>query len=543
MMRRLRSVPVMLRATLGVFVGLCVLHAPLLRLPYFWDEAGYYIPAALDFYRHWLLIPQGTLPTGHTPLLSVYLGIAWHIFGFSPLVTRTALILVAALTVVALATLGRCVVQGEARREIILWSVVLLALSPLFFAQSSLAHLDVLVALFTALAVVALLRGDGVMFAFLSSLAILSKETAVIFLPVAWLFAWHRRRERRAGAWIALAFPALPLLAWALYYHHITGFWTGNAEYLQYNLYSTLNPARVFLTLLRRVQELVLAGFNWVPLLAAGLALWATRTKEGIGNREKEEPRKWTTASSPVLPSPSFPLPTVSSDTRMPQLTGDFTFLAVGLCVAYLLTLSLVGGAILPRYLLPVFPFFYLLVVTFICRLPRALARTTCLIAAACFVGSWFINPPYPFPFENNLAYADFIRLHRQAAQFLENMPGDPVILTAWPASGELTTPTLGYVTRPLRLTIVQGFTADDFDKVRAESFDLLYLYSRKWEPEDNWLVRSTLLSDIQRRYFKYEPQISAQTLVERYHLQLVRSFERRGQWVRIYSKSTSGGR
>ncbi len=27
-----------------------LLHAPLLRLPYFWDEAGYYVPAARDLY-------------------------------------------------------------------------------------------------------------------------------------------------------------------------------------------------------------------------------------------------------------------------------------------------------------------------------------------------------------------------------------------------------------------------------------------------------------------------------------------------------------
>ena len=33
-----------------LFAGLMLLHAPLLRVPYFWDEAGYYIPAARDLY-------------------------------------------------------------------------------------------------------------------------------------------------------------------------------------------------------------------------------------------------------------------------------------------------------------------------------------------------------------------------------------------------------------------------------------------------------------------------------------------------------------
>ena len=28
--------------------GVFLLHVPLLQLPYFWDEAGYYVPAARD---------------------------------------------------------------------------------------------------------------------------------------------------------------------------------------------------------------------------------------------------------------------------------------------------------------------------------------------------------------------------------------------------------------------------------------------------------------------------------------------------------------
>src|SRR6516164_6524115 len=105
---RLKSVPPTIMGTLGVFLALCLLHAPLLLLPYFWDEAGYYIPAALDLSRHGLLVPQSTLPTGHTPLLSVFLAVVWRLFGFSPFTTRAALILVAALTVVASCALGSC---------------------------------------------------------------------------------------------------------------------------------------------------------------------------------------------------------------------------------------------------------------------------------------------------------------------------------------------------------------------------------------------------------------------------------------------------
>jgi len=48
-----------------IFVALYLSHFTLLRLPYYWDEAGYYIPAAWDFFRTGSLIPLSTLSNAH----------------------------------------------------------------------------------------------------------------------------------------------------------------------------------------------------------------------------------------------------------------------------------------------------------------------------------------------------------------------------------------------------------------------------------------------------------------------------------------------
>ena len=143
----MRSRPIVLFVTLVAFVyaALLALHAAFLRLPYYWDEAGYYIPAALDFYHHAFLIPRSTMTNGHTPLVPIYLGTLWHVFGFSPLVTRAAMLLTASAAVAATYAVGRQI----AGREVAAWGAGLLAVSPVFFAQSSLTHLDVTVALFT----------------------------------------------------------------------------------------------------------------------------------------------------------------------------------------------------------------------------------------------------------------------------------------------------------------------------------------------------------------------------------------------------------
>ena len=514
-------------ALVGVFFVLVCLHYPLLHLPYFWDEAGYYIPAALDFYRSWLLVPQSTLPTGHTPLVMVYLALAWRVFGFSPLVTRAAMILVAAGTVVALYALARRV----ASREAAIWSALLLALSPMFFAQSSLVYLDLPVALFTTLAVLALLERRMLMFAVTASLAVLTKETAVVLLPLAWVFVWRRAKAGQAlplkKTWLALTVPLVPLAAWALYYHQVSGFWTGNAEYLQYNLYSTLSPGRIFWSLLRRLYEVFFGGFNWLLVVGAALGIWRG------GNRHRDTEAQRTARE--LAPERNAE-PQERADEK-DRLFRDFLFLAGGMGAAYVLTLSVVGGAILPRYLLPIFPALFLALVALVCRLPKVLARSLCAAALACFVAAWFINPSYPFPYEDNLAYRDFIRLHQQAAQFLEARPPGERILTAWPATDELARPFLGYVDRPLRVVPVQGFTAQDFADVSGDSFDVLYLYSRKWEPPSNLLAQFPYLERVQEHYFDYAPQIGADGLAARYGLRPLARFEQRGQWVRIYGR------
>jgi len=80
-----------------VFAALYASHFNLLRVPYYWDEAGYYIPAAWDFFRTGSLIPITTVTNAHPPLPSIYLALWWKISGFYPEVTREAVLMVAAL--------------------------------------------------------------------------------------------------------------------------------------------------------------------------------------------------------------------------------------------------------------------------------------------------------------------------------------------------------------------------------------------------------------------------------------------------------------
>src|SRR5258707_160440 len=84
-----------------IFAALYLTHWSLLRLPYYWDEAGYYIPAAWDFFRTGSLIPSTTMSNAHPPLPSVYLALWWKLSGFYPEVTREAVLMIASIGLLA----------------------------------------------------------------------------------------------------------------------------------------------------------------------------------------------------------------------------------------------------------------------------------------------------------------------------------------------------------------------------------------------------------------------------------------------------------
>src|ERR1700677_2860309 len=126
-----------------VFMAFSASHFTLLRVPYYWDEAGYYIPAAWDFFRTGSLIPTTTLSNAHPPLPSIYLALWWKICGYYPEVTREAVLMVASLGILAVWRLAmRLVGVGS----VAFWTALLTGLYPIWFAQSSLAQADIFAA-------------------------------------------------------------------------------------------------------------------------------------------------------------------------------------------------------------------------------------------------------------------------------------------------------------------------------------------------------------------------------------------------------------
>src|SRR6266571_8703052 len=178
-------------------VLLIAAHAPLLRLPYFWDEAGYYVPAALDLSAG-SLIPHSTPSNAHPPLVLAWLALCWKLVGFHPAVTRCAMLLLAAFSLLGFFRLALAV----SNFSVAAWATLLPAVYPVFFAQSSLAQVDLPAAGLIFWGFESYVRKRTGVAVIWFSLAALAKETAIL-VPLA-LLLWEllnllARRYRRTA--------------------------------------------------------------------------------------------------------------------------------------------------------------------------------------------------------------------------------------------------------------------------------------------------------------------------------------------------------
>jgi 4-amino-4-deoxy-L-arabinose transferase-like glycosyltransferase len=461
-----------------------------MTLPYFWDEAGQFIPAALDL-LHGSWIPRSVAPNVHPPAVMAYLAAWWKLAGFHPAVTRAAMLLVASATVLS-AFLLAIELLREARGASAFLAAALVCVSPVFFTQSLLAQLDAPAMLFATLALLLFLQ-DRIRAAAVACVAlVLVKETGAV-VPMVFFLWLARERRWRDAAWF-LAAPAA-LSVWILALHMATGHWLGNSAFLHYNVFYPLHPARFGAALLRRIYYLFFANFHWMGTQAILLA-WRT---SGIFRSRAWRIAIWTSAAQ---------------------------VFAVTVC----------GGAVLERYLLPVIPVLYIAMtagLTLLRRTPRLICSALLLLGVAA--GN-FINPPYPFPYENNLAAADFLRLHQDTAHYLSRRFPDSVVATAWPMTAELVHPELGFIDRPMAVETLRSFAPADIQSVDWSVVDVAVVYSRRWDPNLN-LMHWPLVERFWSRFAGYVPGATMTQSWSSVPFPSYAHFERRGQWVDVYAK------
>jgi len=506
-----------------IFFGIFLLHVPLLQLPYYWDEAGYYIPAARDILLTGNLIPHSTVSNAHPPVVLAWIALWWKVVGYAPSVTRAAMLVVAAFALLGVFRLA----ERVANTQIAIAATLCTALYPVFFAQSSLAQVDLAAAGLTFWALAAYLEGAGVAAMIWFSLAALAKETAVL-APLA-IFAWEllgllvrntslRRlwlahddrepagdlaRHSHAGRFSALVIPVVPLALWYAYHYARTGFVFGNPEFFRYNIAATLNPMRFVLALVLRLWQAFGYLHLWILTLAMLLAMWLPPQRDAGGER--------------------------------PRIAIPVQMIFVVVVIAYVLAMALIGGAVLARYMLPTVPLVILLAVSTLWRRASFWPGAIAFVVLA-FVVAWFWNPPYGFSPEDNLAYRDYVLLHEDGERFLEARYPMARVLTAWPASDELTRPWLGYITRPMRVFRVDNFALDEVVSAAdvRSNYEVALIFSTKYEPPPARWDRWRRWGELKVRFFGFHRDLPPVAVAQILGGHIVFSASRQGQWIAV---------
>ena len=479
----------------GTYLGLAaafalivfLTHAPYLTLPYFWDEMGQFVPAALDILHGGAWVPHSTVPNVHPPGIMAYLAGVWSIFGYSVAATRSAMLVLGALLLFFTFLLAIELCRGLPGAPGFAALIVLLA-DPLVYTQSMMAQLDLPAAVFTVLGLLLFLQHRHVAAALACVLLVLSKETGVL-LPLlcgAWL-VFDVSGRRYAGLYLG---PVLVLGAWLLVLKSATGEWLGDAGFAHYNVGFALHPVRIALCLLRRLYYLFLADFRWVGVLAIVFA-WMRR---GLF--------------------------------RTPAWRFVWLFSA-----AHVLLVSVLGGAELERYLVPVLPLLYIAMAAAWSVQPSQWRTAGVALVFAGLLLGLFLNPPFPFPYENNLAMTDFVELQKGAALELQADYAALPIYTAWPLTQALRNPAFGYVSQPLIAEETSDLRASTLSRIDPNKPPVLVLYSRTWEP--SWgVLRVDWVRKLLAHFYEYGPQMDTEGVRDHFGLIPVKRWTRRGQWI-----------
>lgn len=461
------------------------IHAAVLSTPFYWDELGQFIPAALDIFRTNDWIPRSAMPNVHPPGTMAYLAGMWHLFGYSTVSTRAAMLLLA----VAGAFLTYVLALRLSGSRVAMLALFFMLCDPLFYAQGMMAQLDMPVMVCVLAALILFLNEQHAAAALACTVAALTKETGILLPLVLMLVLLKERRFRVTSYYVV---PAIALALWIFALYRVTGNPLGNAEFARYNLDYSVKPLRMVLSLARRAYYLFFVDLRWVGTIAILFARRCFAT------------RAW----------------------RVTMLYA----------AGHIVLVSVLGGAELERYLLSVVPLFYIASAAAIFSLTPAKRYAAAAVMAAGLIAGIFLRSAFPLPYENNLAMVDFGRLQATAAHFVEARYPRSHIYTAWPLVPALRNPDFEYVTKPLDARETSDFRYSFMAKLKPDDVDVLVVYPRTWEPVF-WILELPVIGPYLTTFYEWEPPMTSAQISAILKLVRVARWDRRGQWIEVWAK------
>jgi hypothetical protein len=109
-------------------------------------------------------------------------------------------------------------------------------------------------------------------------------------------------------------------------------------------------------------------------------------------------------------------------------------------------------------------------------------------------------------------------------------------VLSAWPASDELTRPWLGYAARPFHVLRIENFTPAEVARAAAarDQFDVALVFSAKYEPPHELLEGWAGWRRIKERFFGYHRDLAPEEIAQRIGGRVLFHKDSDGQWVAV---------
>ncbi len=423
-------------------LGIILIRWNALSMPYFWDELGVYILSSMHLADNGLSLLPSAVPVefsrGH-PLMCPFLFGSWmSVFGTSVLSAHSAALVFSILLLWATYILGKDLFNRSAG----ILAAGFLMMQALFLAQATLVLPEVLLALFITLSLVFYFRRSMLLYALFGSMAVLTKETAIV-LPLVlivlelifFLFDKHKPFVadvlKRSFIW------AIPLLVFAAF----LGIQKVQNGWFLYPYHTSLMSAdfgEILARLLAVLKFLFLeqGRMFFLPFVLFGLF-------NAFGNSERRK-----------------------------------MLVLLSVIGAFVLFSSL--NFFMERYLLLLLPIAMILTAYGLINIPKLGKQ---LFVVALLVIPVFFWHPNSFSYDYNLSFEEQLSVQKQASEYLEeNSLNDENIAANFPLIVGLRDPRLGFVKSDFSNSRAKYFENAEYCVISKPGADMKNFKKEKYE-------------------------------------------------------------
>ncbi len=457
-----------------LFVIVLMINLNSLNLPYYWDDFNYVIPAINHVYNDNPTIFLWEQGLGHPPFLFILGGLTFKLFGDSPMVAHSIILIFSFLAVLFTYLLGK---ELFSRKTGIIASL-LLSFTPIFVSYSSLVYLEMPLTALVIMSVYFAVKNKPWPSIIFGSLAVLTKEIGILAVLGIFLakFIKHRKAKTLIYGTPILVFLLLITLNKIHY---------GDFIFPASSSLINIFPIKNLVIIMAILKSLFFDQFRWV---LSSLIIISLVSKDLF-----KKPKKqiiFASILSLILLLMIFSLSFLNLENYFQNINTYLSLLkkfsVIIITMFFLLILNLkeffntyirrelyelyfpalliIGTHFLiipfpPRYILPAYPLVFILfgfsVNKFFKRYAYLFTFLFIILSISLFTGE---RSGVGFTLEENLEYRDFIEVRQNAADFISKNYPDSTVLVSYPMSMDLKHTYGKYVDDEINVVTVSPF-------------------------------------------------------------------------------------